>query len=366
MHIGFFTWSLELGGVEHMMINMSRELTDRGHSVQIVLARSPLEDIFHPDPRVKRIWLNARSTPQAIVQLAHVMRKQEFDVVFTGMPTSNIVVILARALGNRKTKVVVSERSNPTLEAAHAKTWRYRAAFFFQPYLYPAADAIVAVCSDLADELSKVTGLHRESIKVIYNPAFDDRVPNQNSGVTPHPWLASKEIPIVITAGRLQEQKDYSTFLKAIALLAVRKPVRAIILGDGPLLEDLKREALDLGIGEHVAFPGFVENVTVWFERAAVFALSSKWEGFGNALVQALAAGCSIVSTDCPNGPSEILEGGKYGRLSPVGDANAFAEALEAALAQPFAADQQRARAREFTVTKSADQYETLFRSLVS
>jgi glycosyltransferase involved in cell wall biosynthesis len=180
----------------------------------------------------------------------------------------------------------------------------------------------------------------------------------------PHPWLRDKTTPVVVGAGRFRDQKDFSTMLKVIAAVAAERPVRAIILGDGELRDALKAEAATLKLDGIVDFPGFVENVGDWLAFANVFMLTSKWEGFGNILVQALAAGCDVVSTDCPDGPGEILDGGRFGHLAPVGDVPALAAALNASLDAPPAREIQHSRALDFTVTRSADRYESMFREL--
>jgi len=364
MRIALFFWSLELGGVEHMLINLSRELVDRGHDVTLVLARSPQPNSFTPDPRVRVIWLYAPSILKLIPRLAKHLKGEQYDAAFTGMPTSNVALLTARRIAGVKTAVVISERSNPQLEAASARTWRYRAAFALQPFIYPWADAIIAVSTDLAEALCKFARLPRERIEVVYNPAYDERFPVTTLSEAPHPWLRDKTTPVVLGAGRFRDQKDFSTMLKVVASVAAERPVRAIILGDGELRDALKAEAATLKLDGIVDFPGFVERVGDWLAFSDVFMLTSKWEGFGNILVQALAAGCDVVSTDCPDGPREILDNGRFGRLAPVGDVAALTAALTASLDAPAARATQRSRALDFTVSRSVDRYEAMFREL--
>lgn len=346
------------------MANLSKELVNRGHDVELILARSPGKNNYEIDPRIKVTWLHAFSIGKTVVRLARVLKDKNLDVVYTAMPTTNIAVIAARAIAGVSTKVVISERSNPQLEAKHSKTWRYRASFVLQPYVYPYADAIVAVCSDLADSLSSFARLKRETIKVIYNPAYDENEVSLDPSI-PYKWLDGNGVPVIVTAGRLMPQKDYSTLLKAFSLVLQQRDARLIILGEGPLRSELEAEAKELGVFEKVHMPGFVPNVIDWFSHANVFALTSIWEGFGNVLVQALAAGCTIVSTDCPNGPREILASGKYGYLVQVGSHVEMSEALIRAIDQPFLSSTLVNRAKDFSAEKSANSYESLFQSLV-
>jgi glycosyltransferase involved in cell wall biosynthesis len=365
LRIGFFFWSLELGGVEHMMVNLSRELAARGHDVTIVLARDPQPNEYTPDPRVKLIRLGIASTAKVILALSRHIRQAKYDVLYTAMPTTNVATIIALKLSRAKTKLVISERSNPLLEAAHSRTWRYRLSFLMQPLFYPLADCIVAVCRDLADELADYARLPRDTITVIYNPAFDEQAFAAPLLVSTHPWLDHKTRPVIITAGRLMVQKDYATLIRAFAELRRSCDVRLLILGEGPLRAELEALAAELGVQDHVAMPGFRSDIASYLRKADIFALTSIWEGFGNVLVQALAARCSIVSTDCRNGPREILDGGTYGRLTPVGDAPAFARALMETLDAPFNKEKQFQRAQMFSVGRSSDAYENLFDELV-
>lgn len=364
MRIAFFFWSLELGGVEHMIVNLSRELVSRGHDVSIVLARDPQPNEYAPDPRVKLVRLGIPSTAKLIFGFARHLRQAKYDIVYTAMPTTNVTAVMALKLSGAKTKLVLSERSNPALEAKHSKTWRYRASFFAQPYLYPKADAIVAVCKALADDLSTYARLPRKSIGVIYNPAFDEDAFSQPPQGT-HPWLDEKSIPVIISAGRLVRQKDYATLIKAFAILRKERAARLIILGEGPKREELEALIDLLGVRDDVALPGFRSNISEFLMKADVFALTSIWEGFGNVLVQALAARNSIVSTDCPNGPGEILADGEFGTLTPVEDPEAFAIALRDVLDKPFDPEKQYERAQLFSVKRSCDAYEALFSDLV-
>jgi glycosyltransferase involved in cell wall biosynthesis len=161
----------------------------------------------------------------------------------------------------------------------------------------------------------------------------------------------------VLGAGRLTAQKDFATLLSAFALAKERQPLRLIILGEGELRDPLQALASELGVAPEVRFPGFVENPYAFMSRSRVFVLSSAWEGFGLVLVEAMACGTPVVSTDCPAGPAEILEGGKYGRLVPVGDAIALAEAILATLAGPIPADVLRRRADDFSLEKIGAEY---------
>ena len=169
---------------------------------------------------------------------------------------------------------------------------------------------------------------------------------------------------MVLGVGMLKPQKDFATLIRAFARLRASRPARLVILGDArgaakdlAFRDELKALPAALGIAEDVAFPGFVANPFAWMARAACFALSSRWEGLGNVVIEALACGCPVVSTDCPSGPAEILAGGRYGRLVPVGDAAALAEAIAATLDAPPPRAELLARAERFSRARAAEEY---------
>ena len=171
------------------------------------------------------------------------------------------------------------------------------------------------------------------------------------------PWFRTDQPPVLLAAGRLHPQKDYPTLLRAFARVRSDREVRLVILGEGderPRLEALTRK---LALTDHVRLPGYQKNPYAYMARAAAFILSSRWEGFPNVLLEALACGCSVISTDCPNGPSELLAGGHFGRLVPVGDEVALERAILASLDAPPDKMRQRRRAEEFAVDTIAEEY---------
>jgi glycosyltransferase involved in cell wall biosynthesis len=200
---------------------------------------------------------------------------------------------------------------------------------------YPWAASVVAVSRGVADDLARVSGLPRESVGVIYNPVITPTMLALAREAPSHPWLAPGQPPVILGVGRLARQKDFLTLVRAFAELRRHRAVRLIILGEGedrPALEGLARE---LGVAEDVALPGFQDNALAYMAGSALFVLSSAWEGLPTVLIEALAAGTRVVSTDCPSGPREILQEGRLGALVPVGNAAALATAMLEALDRP-------------------------------
>lgn len=366
MKICYYYNDMQPGGVQHMMLSLAAELQRRGHQTEVLVARPREVGDIDASSAVASQRLNAVDTATAVRRLAHHLRRHRPDILYTGMPTMNISAVIANQLAGRPTKVVVSERSNPDAEFRNGRSWRYRAASRLQPTAYRLADAIVAVSEELADDLSVYTRIPRDRIRVHYNPAYDDRAPPASGSTALHPWLADRTTPTIVAAGRFVEQKNFAFLLRVVARIRLQRPVRLILLGDGPLNGDLRATAVDLNLTDAVAFPGFVPDVMPWFEHGDVFALTSIWEGFGNVLVQALAAGCGVVATQCRSGPAEILAHGRYGRLVAPDDEAGFAQAVIETIDAPWDRTVLRERAERFSLTRSADSYETLFSALVA
>ena len=174
------------------------------------------------------------------------------------------------------------------------------------------------------------------------------------------PWLEAPSCPLILAVGRLHRQKDFPTLLRAFALIRHQIPTRLLILGEGAERGALERLSGALGIGTEINLPGFVKNPAAWMARAAVLVLSSSWEGLPRVLLEALAVGCPVVSTDCPSGPREILAEGRFGRLIPVGDPNAMAAAILETLANPPPREALQARAAEFSLARMLEGYRRL------
>jgi glycosyltransferase involved in cell wall biosynthesis len=222
---------------------------------------------------------------------------------------------------------------------------------------YRRADAIVANSQGVAADLAQLLAPPRPQIVTIYNPLPVAEIQSLSRAGVEHPWLAPAGPPLLLGVGKLKLQKDFATLIRAFARVRAVRPAHLVILGEGEERARLERLALELGVASDLALPGFTENPWAWMARAAVFVLSSAWEGFSNVLAEALACGCPVVSTDCPSGPAELLENGRYGCLVPVGDDRALADAILATLEKPPDPDPLRARAASFSVDTAVDHY---------
>ncbi len=190
----------------------------------------------------------------------------------------------------------------------------------------------MAVSRGAADDLARTLGIPRERVEVVYNPVITPAILARAKMALDHPWFAPGQPPVIIGVGRLTRQKDFPTLIRAFAEVRRQRSARLIILGEGEERAALEALIAELGVGDDVSLPGFHENAMAYMARAALFVLSSAWEGLPTVLIEALAAGTRVVSTDCPSGPREILQGGRLGALVPVGDSGALARAMTDAL----------------------------------
>ncbi|RTH32330.1 glycosyl transferase [Thermus scotoductus] len=351
--LALFLPSLRGGGAERVMVHLARGFAERGFQVDLVLAKAEGPYLAEVPPSVRVVDLRASRVLFSLPGLVRYLRKERPHALLSALDHANVIVCLAHRLARVPSRLVISEHN--TLSASRPQNARGRLLPWFMRWTYPWADAVIAVSQGVAEDLIHLTGLPREKIQVIYNPVVTPELFAKAREPLDHPWLASGEPPVILGVGRLTEQKDFPTLIRAFALVRAQRPARLMILGEGELRPQLEALVHELGLQDDVALPGFVENPYAYMARAAVFVLSSRREGFGNVLVEAMACGTPVVSTDCPSGPREILDHGKYGRLVPVGDVKSLAESILKAMDEPPYRD--LSRVAEFTLEKSLERY---------
>jgi len=222
--------------------------------------------------------------------------------------------------------------------------------------VYPVAEDVIAVYSVVADVLISIVAVSRDKILVVYNPIDTEYIRQQCVKSVIHPWLASRATPVILAVGRLTEAKNYPLLLRAFAKLRESKTCKLIVLGEGELRDSLQSLAIDFGVDKDVDFHGFVDNPYAWMHQADLFVLSSAWEGLPNVLIQAMACGVPVVSTNCRSGPAEILEGGRWGTLVPVNDYAALATAMGDVLDRDNSSLSSE-RADDFNIERITDCY---------
>ena len=379
--IGLFLPSVRGGGAQRMMLNLARGFAGQGLDVDLVLAQAegPYLDQAVPVPgnrlpadhspqaegpyfdqavpEVRVVDLGARRVLASLPGLVRYLRDERPVALLATQTHANVVALWARRLAGVDTRVVVREANALSQVTQNAALARMRLFPSLARRFYPWADSIVAVSQGVAEDLARVIGLPRGRIRVIYNPAVTPELLERAQEPVDHAWFAPGMPPVILGVGRLTRQKDFPTLIRAFALMRQRRPARLVILGEGEQRTRIDALVSEAGLEDDVDLPGFVGNPYAYMARAAVFVLSSVWEGLPNVLVEAMATGTPVVSTDCESGPAEILEGGRYGRLVPVGDVEALAEAVLATLDAPLAAETLQLRAREFSLEKVLVQY---------
>lgn len=355
--IALFTRDLAAGGVARVIVNLSRGFVDRGHPVDIVLTRARGPFIEQLADGVRVIDLGVERSLTSIPGLVRYLRRERPLALLACADGANVVALWSKWLARGPTRMAISIHTNVSQNARAATKARGRLIPHFMRWFYGWADDVIAVSEGVADDVAGIARLNRQRIHVIYNPVDTESIEALAAEPFRHPWFGPGLPPVVVSAGRLTRQKDFPTLLRAFARVRQSRPARLMILGEGEDRASLEVLARDLDCRDDIALPGFVPNPYPYMAASAVFVLSSAWEGFGNVLIEAMALGVPVVSTDCPSGPAEILGGGRYGTLVPVSDVDALARAIVATLDHPPEASRGIERASSFSRDRIASEY---------
>jgi glycosyltransferase involved in cell wall biosynthesis len=346
--------SLDGGGAQRVVSTLVNAMADDKLRVDLVLAKAvgPFFDEIHEGVRV--VDLSASRVSSSLPNLVRYLRRERPFALLSSLNYVNVIALLARAIARVETRVVVCEHN--TLSHSHPDGLHAWVLRRLMRAFYPRADAVVAVSHGVADDLSKAIKLERGKIRVIYNPVVRPEIMLRAHEPVDHPWFQQGMPPVLLGIGRLEEQKDFTNLIRAFKILQTTRDARLVILGEGALRSHLEALIGKLGLSKNVLLPGFVANPYSFLSKAAVFVLSSRWEGLPTVLIEAMACGVPVVATDCPSGPSEILEDGRWGRLVPVGDSVALAGAIRETLDEHDRPD-VRSRASEFEVQHAVMHY---------
>lgn len=356
--IAFFLVSLDGGGAERVMLTLADGFAAKGFKVDLVIAKLEGEYLSSISPNIRVIDLQSPRLISSLPSLIGYLKRHRPKVLISALEDPNTIAILAKLLARVPTRFVITVHNPLSLSYERARKLKGKLTPFLIRWLFPYADAIVAVSQGVAKGIAKLSRLPLNRIDVIYNPIFTPDLLAKYDEPVEHPWLSNPQMPVILGVGRLSKEKDFGTLVRAFALVRHHYPAKLIILGQGeerPYIEALVKE---LHLEADVDLPGFVANPYAYTSKASILVVTSKLEGFGNVLVEAMLAGIPVVSTNCESGPAEILDNGKYGDLVDVGDARAIATAIISTLKNPIEPGLLKQRGREFSVETALIKYQ--------
>jgi glycosyltransferase involved in cell wall biosynthesis len=342
-------------GVDRAAQNLIPALAARGYAVDLLKVRAHGPELAALPDQVRVIDLGSAHVYSSIPAVVRYLRRERPGVLFSDKDRVNRAALVARWLaGARATRLVFCVGTPVSRELDHRSAWKRGLHRFWMRRLYPRADEIVCDSPGVADDLRVFAALGDKRLQVVPRPVVAAAVFAQTPPPPEHRWFRSREAPVVLGAGELSDGKDHPTLLRAFARLRVQRPARLVILGKGKRREALLQLARELGIADDVDLPGFRSDVPAFMAHADVFVLTSVREGLSFVLIEALACGTPVVSTDCPTGPRAVLQDGRYGALVPVGDDAAVAAAIQRALDAPLPAETLKEAARPYEIDTAA------------
>jgi glycosyltransferase involved in cell wall biosynthesis len=376
MKVLFIVPNLVAGGAERQIIYLMRGLLERGFNPSIFML-DPVGVFLDEIPDRVKVYLpgshrasdqsmnlviHHRNPLKTIWQIIQVVCKEDPYILYSRHWPTKIPTAFAGWLMRKK--VVLSEADS----LMHSITYKdtSRRSSYVKSIACNLADVVVAVSQGVADGLKQFFKINSK-VRVIHNGCDLEEIEKKSREEVSHPWFSQTE-PIVLAVGRLANQKGFSYLLEAVKLVNSKVPVRLLIIGDGELKGRLEKHVEELGIKDKVEFLGVKTNPFAYMAKCDLFVLSSLYEGLPNALIEAMALGLPVISTNCPYGPGEIIEDGRNGILVPVGNPQAISEAILRVLGDKQLRDHLRTgakrRAKHFSLDNMISKYIELFLSL--
>lgn len=349
-------------GNDRAMKNLVPALIGRGYGVDQIRVRRHGPELPSGLAGLRVIDSGVSTTYAALPALVRYLREQRPAVLLADKDRVCRTALLARRwAGAQGTRLVLSCGTTVSVDLAHRGGLERAIQRYSMGHFYRHAEQVITFSHAAAEDLCAYTGLPREQVRGVAQPVVPASLFAQRPPRPEHPWFVEGQPPVILGVGELSLRKDFATLLRAFARLRAQRPARLVIAGKGGQHEALRAQAAQLGIAADVELLGFRRDVHALMAHAAVFAMTSRWEGLGFVLIEALACGTPCVATDCPSGPAEVLEGGRHGVLVPVGDDAALADALARTLDSPPAAESSRAAARPYEIEAATDAYLAVF-----
>lgn len=345
---------LRPGGAEWLHLKLANAWVRAGIGVDFVLQQARGDLLQNVPKGVRVVGLGACRLRNLLSPLRAYLRRERPQALLAAMwPLTAIAPIAARS-ARYNGRVIISEHAPQSLSYADRGAFHNTLMKTTMWIGYRLADARVGVSSGVADDMARLSGMDRARFSVIYNPAATGQV--VETGYTVPLALVGRTAPILLAVGTLKAVKRHDLLIRAFAKLS-RTDAMLCILGEGQERAGLEMLIDLLGLQDRVLLAGYQADLAPWYGHADLFVLSSDHEGFGNVIVEALEHGLPVVSTNCPSGPGEILDNGKYGTLVPAGDIDALAHAMEEALSREHDYEALKRRAQYFSVDKAAGSY---------
>ena len=355
MRIAFYGFRRGTGGIPPYLVNLMNSLAGLGAAVDLVLPfRGEMPEGL--SPIVRCIELGAAGWVPRAFALSRYLKKAEPHAALSVRERGNRELALAAALSRVRTALVFRV-GMPSAVAISRRPFHSRIGrLLSMRWAYRKAHLVIANTERVKEDVIRLTGLPPERARVLPNPTVSPFLFEKAEEMPRHPWLREKAGPVILGVGRLARQKGFDVLLKAVSLLRT-EGARLLVIGEGKERDALERLASRLGLAGRVSFPGYIPSPYPEMKAADVFVLSSRWEGLPNVLIEAMALGTPVAAADCPSGPREILDGGRYGPLAPPEDPSALARAVDALLKNPTPRDLLREGALRYSAERAARMY---------
>lgn len=350
--------NMAAGGAERVSLNLVNAWVEMGLEVDLVLLKAHGPLLNDLDQRVRVVDLALTDVRKLPFVMAGYLRHTRPAALLACMWPLTAAAVLANVFSGMKARLVLAEHTTWSATRFYQGMVRRLILRWSMRLLFPLAGHVITVSEGAADDLARVSMRPRSKVLKVYNPVV--HATSASMSVIrpdfPERWLNGGHFKI-LAVGSLKEIKDFSTLIRAFARLRMSLDARLLILGDGELRAELELLASTLGVGDYIDMPGFVNNTRAYYSEADVFVLSSRGEGLPTVIIEALQYGVPVVSTDCPSGPREILDDGRYGRLVPVGNHDLLADAMVDSLQAEHDKLMLKQRASVFSVERISRQY---------
>jgi glycosyltransferase involved in cell wall biosynthesis len=355
LRVCFYPGALKLGGVGKLTINMANYMANEGYDINFFLTN--LEgDYVNQIPKNIKVFEGKGGALKSIFAFIKYLLKRKPDAIISSRDYLNFICIICVKIFSPKTTIISSIHVDYSGMPTRKKNFFESLLILLYAHAYKRSDHIVAVSKGVANDFTRRFNISGEKLKIIYNATYDSELYVVNKPILFNNFFDENK-KIIISVGRLTHQKNFDMLIKAFSLVRKKVDCKLLILGEGELRNDLEGLVNRLNLENCVLMPGFVHNPIDYIKKSNVFVMSSLYEGFGNVIVEAMGTGISIVSTNCPSGPSEILENGLYGKLVQIDDIQGMCNSIIESLDNPFDKHSIISRAKVFSIKNISDQY---------